>query len=74
MVTTEDELLATCASMQKQIDDLRRQCEKLFSFHGQNWKNIERQGIDNAQSAGTRAPFARTAAFGETGNQKPLAN
>jgi hypothetical protein len=71
-MNTEDELLATCASLQKQIDDLKSQCDNLYKKLGYpSWESEKRQRADNAKSQGTRAPFSPSQHFGEVYRPKP---
>ena len=51
--------------LQAKLNDMQRQLDKLFSYQGITWKQIERQRIDNQVAQATRTPHNPTERFGE---------
>jgi hypothetical protein len=57
-MTTKHELKA-------RLDDMQRQLDKLFSFHGISWRQIEKQRRENIAARGAKLPSHPTERFGE---------
>lgn len=62
----------TKAELEAKIEDLQRQCNKLFAIQGlPTWQTQERQRLDNEAAQGTRLPSTPNQAFGEIHRPKP---